>query len=312
MHDDTSRLEICVAIADVEAIAAAGLDLMPLRGTSKIPYEKAWRDKDYGNFDAADWLSQGRNVGVRLRRGEAAIDVDPRNGGDLAALLKRFPTLSTAPRVATGGGGWHVFLRVPRGLRLRGHLPEFVGVDIKQFGGFVVAAGSQHPQTGRRYRVENAFGKNMPAPSARLLDLMRRPLFAPSADAVGAISTEDLRDLLAVLSANDFGTGGVHHDEWLQIAMACHQATNGEGLEVWLDWCATDPNYGDEARELNENRWVSFDASEVGGVTVRTLFRAVSRAGHPTLVARVGRSAANDFVDEGVAVLVHPGAVSEA
>jgi hypothetical protein len=89
--------------------------------------------------------------------------------------------------------------------------------------------------------------------------------------------------------------------------MACHEGSDGddEALAHWLDWCAQDPQYGDEAREINAYRWDSFDASRgqsssSAAVTYKTLLQAVSRAGFKPLVASIGNnvSAKEDFAED--------------
>lgn len=79
------------------------------------------------------------------------LDVDPRNGGDrtLADLLERHGDVPRGPEVATGGGGRHLYLKVPATVPIRcGKLGP--GLDVKHEGGQVVAPPSRH-QSGRSY-----------------------------------------------------------------------------------------------------------------------------------------------------------------
>ena len=87
---------------------------------------------------------------LAIRTGTASglcvIDIDPRNGGQLDRAL-----MTPTATVATGGGGWHLYYRHPRGPTVT-KLRDRPGVDVKADGGYVVAPPSIHPATGQRYR----------------------------------------------------------------------------------------------------------------------------------------------------------------
>lgn len=94
------------------------------------------------------------NVGLVTgsRSGVGILDVDPRHGGDaaLAALQAEHGPLPPTLEVETGSGGSHLYFRHHEGMGCsRGRLPA--GIDVRAGGGYVVAAGSIHPN-GRRYR----------------------------------------------------------------------------------------------------------------------------------------------------------------
>ncbi len=264
-----------------------GYALFPLKRGASTPRDKGWQTRDYFEFDPADWIGRDGRVGVLLAPGDLVIDIDPRNGG-----AKSFERLCAnvgcrldglgAPMVQSGGGGLHIYLKKPSALRTRVQHRDYPGVDFKKFGGYVVAAGSLH-DSGRCYRLlTNPPLHLIDAPQA-LLDLIEKPPVPPRTDTDGGIiSCEKLVELLAVLNPEDFGRGGKYHDEWLPIAMACHDATDGYGLAEWLEWNAGDAQYGDEADEMNRLRWESFDVG--GGVTYRTLFKAVAQVGRKDLL----------------------------
>ena len=80
--------------------------------------------------------------------GLVVIDIDPRHGGHVDPDLMP-PTES----VTTASGGYHLYYRHP-GV----HVPNSQsliapGVDVRGDGGYVVAAGSRHPTTGRLYLI---------------------------------------------------------------------------------------------------------------------------------------------------------------
>lgn len=286
-----------------------GYELFPLGlGHSKRPRDEGWNLHDYSGFQWRDHLSAGGNVGIRARTIDLLMDVDPKNGGLLSFEMLQWDvgnTFESYPIVHTGrgNGGFHIYMRLPSGERWRWHLKEYPGIDFQTFGRYVVAPGSIHPDTGKPYVLE---GPHMAflteckrlAPAA-LLDILKKPPRPKKTGKGGRIRCDELARLLAVLDPAEFGQGGKHHDEWLDIAMACHNATDGEGIDEWLDWCARDERYGDDARALNMARWDSFDSSRSDGVTYKTLLRAVVRAGHPKVVAglHLPEEAKEDFDD---------------
>jgi hypothetical protein len=135
--------------------AQRGFAVMPLAGKRPLTPR--------GVYDASadpnvwlQWVQQfpGCNIGLALPDGCAVIDVDPRNGG--GATFDRLDDVEHAiPRdtlqVTTGGGGLHVFVQLAAGYALPSTLGP--GVDVKQLGGYVVAAPSVHPDTGQHYRI---------------------------------------------------------------------------------------------------------------------------------------------------------------
>ncbi|BDG61531.1 bifunctional DNA primase/polymerase [Caldinitratiruptor microaerophilus] len=94
----------------------------------------------------------GSNIGLPTGRtsGLAAIDMDPRNGGDetLRQFEERFAPLPSTVEATTGGGGRHIFFTCPHG-----GLPSRTlgpGLELKGDGSYVVLAPSMH-RSGRRY-----------------------------------------------------------------------------------------------------------------------------------------------------------------
>lgn len=92
------------------------------------------------------------NVGIAIPPGLAAVDVDPRNRGaeTLAELEAVHGELPVACSAATGGGGLHILVRLAS---TDDALPAKLGpgVDVKQYGGYIVAAPSVHA-SGQPYR----------------------------------------------------------------------------------------------------------------------------------------------------------------
>jgi putative DNA primase/helicase len=85
------------------------------------------------------------------------VDEDPRHGGDktLAALEKENGPLPETHTVRTGGGGRHLAFKHP-GFHVHNSNDGKAlgpGLDLKGDGGYVIAPGSIHPDTGNKYEV---------------------------------------------------------------------------------------------------------------------------------------------------------------
>lgn len=289
---DRGARQLKVSISDLSDFKAAGYSLFPLRKGTKVPRDKGWQKHDYSTFDHADWLQRGGNVGIRLKGDDLVLDIDPRNRGHVHFLQLCWDIdadLDDAPSTITGRGddGRHYFFKKPRDMKIAGKLQDYPGIDAKTAGGYVVAPGSEHPESGQRYKFDflgTDIADVTEAPAA-LLNLLQKPEPAEHNGVGGKITCEQLKVLLSALDPEEYGAGGKHHDKWLTLAMACHDATGGEGMVEWLEWCADDPQYGLEAWEQNQHRWESFKAGKPGGATIKTLLKAVADAGRPDLVA---------------------------
>lgn len=259
------------------------------RPLGKAPLQSGWRRAPaLADAEVAAHLGKGFNVGARLRDDQLVIDADPRNyaqGDDPLTRLTADFDLPYAPKVETGGGGWHIYLRKAEGVRVRDSLDEYPGIEFKSVGRQVVVPPSIHPN-GRGYVWDLLLGPDMAVPNApdALLDQLRRP---PRASVVpdGTLTSEMLSKLLEGLDARDFDS----NDKWQPIAMACHHATAGDGIDVFLDWCATDPDYADRSAQVRA-RWESFSTDKAVAVSIRTLYKALHDAGRGDLVEFAERS----------------------
>lgn len=133
-----------------------------------------------------DWWSKWPTANVAVRTGNRflVIDVDPRHGGyeSLAALEVELGVLPRNMVVRTGGGGRHIYLSVPSGVRLaspkggsaQGLAP---GIDVQACGAYVIAPPSSHV-SGEHYRWEAFSPEGPPAIPAAWLE--RLPRAAPA------------------------------------------------------------------------------------------------------------------------------------
>lgn len=284
-------------------------DLIPLNrpdarrdGVSigKAPLHRNWRAQQYSTEQIVSWMTRGHNIGVRLRRDQLVIDVDPRNFGGsdrLQELCERFGVdLDDYPFVYTGGGGRHIYMWKPPGLDICRDLAGFPGVEFKSYGSQVVAAGSVHPETMRHYRAVDPFNdlaKPKDAPEG-LLRAIAKAKAARESASEPVLSPEQAGTLLAVLDPTKYR----ERADWLELMMAAHQGSGGLAAEQFVAWAISDPRYVDHEAQ-NREAWDSLDAEKPGGVTVGTLFKAVSDAGRPDLVAEVLRHpVGEEFPDE--------------
>ncbi|MDQ3288247.1 MAG: AAA family ATPase [Pseudomonadota bacterium] len=279
--DDAEPAAPCTPLfgAQIEALIRAGLAVIPVIG--KVPRDRKWQLKDYdSSAEVAAANARGHNLGVRLAdSGWLVVDVDPRNGGDES--FERFRSdagiaLDDYPFVRTGGGGLHVYMRLPDGFEAVTHHDRYPGIDFKT-SGQVVAPGSIHPETGKPYVGVNMdlLALEIPATDAALSVLQQRRAKANDdggSDRAGDLTPRMLKGNLDQLQADDFT-----HDPWLELMMASHHATNGEGREEFIEWSTQAAGYSDHD-ELIGKRWDSFRVGQ-GGVTVATLFKRVIEAG---------------------------------
>ena len=272
----------------------AGLQLIPLhrwnvydakkRPRGKTPRDGAWQAREYDSNTVADAAERdGINVGVRLPASVMVLDVDPRNfgGGDslLALMIDTGMDLRRVPQTATGSGGSHYWFSKPIDVQLLDSLDAYPGVEFKSLGRQVVSAGSKHPN-GVVYTWvgEPPNLRELPDIPASLLEMIRRPVRAHGeAAGLGELTPLMLAETLEQLEPTDFG----EHDEWLNLMMACHHATNGEGRLEFIDWSTGDAKYADDAWIIGR-RWDSLDKEAGNGgrpITIKYLHKVVQAHG---------------------------------
>ncbi len=136
-----------------------GIQALPLKPHSKIPATRhGKKDASSDPAQIAEWFKPGTSLNVGALTGERSgiivVDVDPRNDGEASfeRMERAYGKLPNTKRANTGGGGFHLYYRVPAGTSGLGDRPNaagFRGVDIKA-DGYVVAPPSIHPN-GKPY-----------------------------------------------------------------------------------------------------------------------------------------------------------------
>jgi hypothetical protein len=136
----------------VWAYYAAGFSVLALRGKVPTVRWRAYQHRRPTRAEVQSWIDASLfgNVGIvcgAVSGNLVVLDFDtPRAYG---AFQARFPALAASRTVLTGGGGWHIYLRVD-------DLPPSMrgdGIELRSTGQQVVAPPSAHPDTGRTYRV---------------------------------------------------------------------------------------------------------------------------------------------------------------
>lgn len=103
------------------------------------------------------WLWECRpNANIGCATGAVVvIDVDPRHGGSLEVLCGKVAAGEPLPstwRVATGGGGEHLYFRAPPGVAISNSSGKLApGIDVRGAGGYVILPPSRH-KSGEYYR----------------------------------------------------------------------------------------------------------------------------------------------------------------
>ena len=163
-----------VALSEALALAGRGWRVLPVfpilegggcgcgggcKAAGKHPRLPAWQDR--ASSDPADvraWWSDDGDDGIGVATGPGSglvvIDLDPRHGGDesFTALLRERGERIDTLRVATGGGGWHLYFKAPE-QPIGNRTNVLPGVDVRGAGGYVVGPGSPHA-SGGVYRID--------------------------------------------------------------------------------------------------------------------------------------------------------------
>jgi hypothetical protein len=161
------------------ALARRGMAVFPLKPRGKLPLTK------HGCLDATADLVQVRawwtarpsaNIGLATgaRSGVWVLDIDPDKGGEasLHALEQGMGSLPATIEVITGGGGRHLYFRLPDSDAIKntaGKLGD--GLDTRGDGGYVVAPPSIHP-SGKAYAWSVDSAAEFADAPAWLLDLL--------------------------------------------------------------------------------------------------------------------------------------------
>jgi Bifunctional DNA primase/polymerase, N-terminal/Family of unknown function (DUF5906)/Primase C terminal 2 (PriCT-2) len=271
-----------------------GGTLIPLDG--KRPIHTNWTRRRYSNLKVIKkCAAQGRNVGWRIPEDVLVIDIDPRNGATDEVITNfafefGFDPLANPHLVRTGGGGWHSFYSVLPGASLVDTLKDFPGVEFKSKGRQVVAAGSIHPESGKRYVIEGAFeGPLLELPQTILPHITRPERAIPVGG--GQLDKAQAEAVLAHLDPTHFR----EQSRWQALMMAVHHATGGDARQEFVDWSISDPQYADQAEIIGRRFDSCHHERAEGVVTIGTLRHFLSEEGQLDALPPDQEGAAKEF-----------------
>ncbi|QDH84291.1 putative primase/polymerase [Achromobacter phage vB_AxyS_19-32_Axy16] len=295
-------------------LTEAGFSLIPLNSNPadphyrKRPRDKAWRATNYRLEDLQASFRNNRAIGARVPAGIVVIDVDVKPGQFGMQSLQKILTeanmtvadLTQGSWVKTGSGGFHYYFALPEGIEKVGAtVPELKGIDFRGLGFQVVAPGSINA-AGGEYEWDEmtlAFEQVTIPPIAEVADgrlwkylTSLRDFFgnAGKENDTSGVNTQfwsdaEVRRMLEGLDVTEFRD----HEPWYKVMCACHEASNGLAMDVFYEWCVSDPDPTTHIGKGDlERRWLSFRVKE-GGITRRYLETLNADRGRANVVAQM-------------------------
>lgn len=257
----------------------------------KAPIGMKWTQHGADLKTALAHANAGKNVGALIPANWAVIDVDPRNFKNEDDSFERIKNdfgldLSDYAIVKTGSGGWHIFAKLPENWKGVVKHENYPGIELKQLGAQVVAAGSIHPDTQQHYEWMESpvtLAETGPVPQ-KMLDAYKfeRPLIAGSqgVDTWGTLTCEQIEEGLSVVPTDAYRT----YDEWFGLMCSVHWLSGGEAREQWIDWSTRDPEYADQAENVAQH-WDSLGRGNASAQLVAKggqFFKALKNHGNIT------------------------------
>ena len=135
--------------------ASWGFRIFPLRPANKLPRIKGWQQAATSDTAQIDrWWTRwpDSNIGCVPFAGHIVVYIDARSGG--FQTWKKISHGRAIPRTLTnqtGGGGLHIWFRLPEDKPVRGKIPG--GIDLQSERRLVAMPGSIHTRTGNLYKV---------------------------------------------------------------------------------------------------------------------------------------------------------------
>jgi hypothetical protein len=221
--------------------------LIPLAGKKAIV--KEWPTLHLSENDIRDWSRRGMNFGIITGSPLVVLDTDT----DEAEAWVKAKGIDSPVVVRSGRGGFHRYFRSPEHeeVRSRTRIHKIDGLDLRGWRSYIVAAGSVHPETGRRYEY---------LPGRELTDLHLLPVFdpawtkeiqpqaprAPNAGAAPVRLAGRIRDVRAYIRAIPSVEGSGGDRACFRVACVLAQAGFDYGsalaeMEDWNQTCAFPP-----------------------------------------------------------------------
>jgi hypothetical protein len=217
----SSALEAAVAYARL------GYAVFPLAPGEKRPHGRfvphGLKEASREEATITTWWRScpGCGVGILAPEGVLVLDFDDPTAWE--RLKGEYPTLGDAPRQRTPKGGYHVFLRLPQGVRLSATVRKLAGVDLRGMGRAYVVASPTRLADGRGYTWEVPLVKpeDLPQIPEDLLLRLLSPPPPPREVVVGSSSPRRLQALLeSYAAAVARAPEGTRHNTLIRYAVA--------------------------------------------------------------------------------------------
>jgi hypothetical protein len=264
-----------MSIQDALDYARGGWAVFPLLPKSKAPAcAHGFHDATTSDAEIKTLWGNRTNFNIGIATGEVSgfwvLDIDMDKGGreSLEAWENKYGSLPTTLTSKTGGGGKHLFFKLPKGMKIPSNSNKLAaGIDLRGEGGYIAAPPSVHPN-GTTYEWEAPFEDIAEAP-AWLIKL----IFAVKKDTTPAVTspvdsdwtTEDVLSMLDCVSPED-------REIWVQVGMAL--SDGGWPVTLWDTWSRGSPKYkmGEPFR-----LWSGFKAGS--GISMGTLVHLAQTCG---------------------------------
>jgi len=247
---------------------------------------KCWKTPKVGlrwrNITASIDDTKATAFGTVIPPGMVVVDVDPRNGGDIAfkQLLDDCPDFPIGTYCIDTGKhqGKHYYLLMDEDLKIS---KKYKGIDFKRYGGYVISAGSRRYDNNNSYMCINA-DTMLPLPAffttpKKPAQLPIKPIISnPELQKITdnkKMTIETINKCLNVIPAINYQ----NYDDWLKIGISIYRA-NKDALTSWHDWSITDPVYAKVALKELQGKWETFGENQ--GITSQTLIAAAIKQGY--------------------------------
>jgi putative DNA primase/helicase len=227
--------------------------------------------------------------------GLVAVDVDPRNGGELGLeqIEAEHGKLCTDVEAWSGGGGSHYLFQLPHNC---GPLPGKLGkgVDLKA-NGYLMVEPSNH-MSGDTYEWADECSPlegHIPGPLPDWIrDLARQPIKDNTSSGrerfIDSGQVEELASALTALDADD-------RDTWIRVGM-CLRECGEAGYRLWNEWSKTSPKY--KAGECRK-KWMR-DIKPGKGLSFESVFKMAQEGGWKNPLGSKAKKVEDDDYDFGV------------
>lgn len=229
-----------------------------------------WEDDQ---VEAMEFMGHLKSFGV-LTNGYLIVDIDPRNGGNegyesLCSAIDLELEDESGFVVSTGGGGKHIYFKLPDGMKLKAHDTRFKGIDFKS-SGFVIGCGSFH-KSGNFYECDSGSPQEIGLIPSILAEALKVDPISDNKFSSDEFTDRELMDMLEFIpnNVNDY-------DKWIAVGMAIHRETSGNGFDLWANWSAKFDGYDSS---LLDYKWNSFGKYGGREVTAGTLHMMATEGG---------------------------------